>query len=43
MAENITYKRKININELPNEIPDFTSTYEPKESIIKKWIINWIL
>ncbi len=43
MAENITKQRKININELPNEIPDFSSTYEPKESIIKKWIINWIL
>ena len=41
---NITLKqRKIDINELPSEIPDFTSSFEPKDSIIKKWIINWIL
>lgn len=36
-------QRKININELPSEIPDFTSSFEPKDSLIKKWIINWIL
>ncbi len=36
-------QRKIMINELPSEIPDFLSTYEPKDSIIKKWIIDWIL
>ncbi len=35
-------QRKININELPSEIPDFSSSYEPKDSIIKKWIISWI-
>ncbi len=40
---NISEQRRININEFPAEIPDFTSTYEPKDSIIKKWIINWIL
>lgn len=36
-------QRKININELPVEIPDFTSNYEPKDSIIKKWMMDWIL
>lgn len=36
-------QRKININELPSEIPDFTASFEPKDSLIKKWIINWIL
>lgn len=36
-------QRKINISELPREIPDFTSSFEPKDSVIKKWIINWIL
>ena len=43
MPLNIENQRKIDINELPKEIPDFTSTYEPKDSLIKKWIINWIL
>ena len=36
-------QRKISINELPAEIPDFTASFEPKDSLIKKWIINWIL
>ena len=36
-------QRKININELPSEIPDFTASFGPKDSLIKKWIINWIL
>ena len=43
MSNKIEEQRRISINELPIEIPDFTSTYEPKDSIIKKWIINWIL
>ncbi len=43
MPINIDNQRKIDINELPKEIPDFLSSYEPKESLIKKWIINWIL
>ncbi len=43
MTNNIKDQRKINISELPLEVPDFTSTFEPKDSIIKKWIINWIL
>ena len=36
-------QRRICVSELPNEIPDFSSTYEPKDSLIKKWIMNWIL
>ena len=36
-------QRKIQINELPTELPDFNSTYEPKDYLVKKWIINWIL
>ncbi|MBQ4123763.1 GntR family transcriptional regulator [bacterium] len=36
-------QRKININELPRELPDFSASFEPKDSIIKKWITNWIL
>lgn len=36
-------QRKISINELPVEIPDFSSGYEPKDFVIKKWITNWIL
>lgn len=43
MSNIASKQRKIDINELPTEIPDFTSTFEPKDSIIKKWIINWIL
>lgn len=43
MQEVISERRKINIQELPTEIPDFNSSFEPKESLIKKWIINWIL
>ena len=43
MTSLIDNQRKININELPAQIPNFSSTFEPKDSIIKKWIINWIL
>lgn len=43
MSNIINKQRKIEINELPKEIPDFSSTFEPKDSVIKKWIINWIL
>ena len=36
-------QKKIEISDLPEQIPDFSSSYEPKDSLIKKWIINWIL
>ena len=42
MTNLIENQRKINISELPQDIPDFTSSFEPKESLVKKWIINWI-
>lgn len=43
MEEIIKEQRKIQVDELPKELPDFTSTFEPKDSLIKKWIMNWIL
>ena len=43
MQDITNLQRKIQINELPKELPDFTSTFEPKDSLIKKWIMNWIL
>ncbi len=43
MVDVLSKQRMINVSELPSEIPDFTSSYEPKDSLIKKWIINWIL
>lgn len=42
MPNSVKEQRKISVSELPREIPDFTSTFESKDSIIKKWIINWI-
>lgn len=42
MSNFVEEQRKISINELPREIPDFTASYEPKESLVKKWIMNWI-
>ena len=43
MPEIKTQQRKINIDELPEQIPDFSSSYEPKDFIVKKWLTNWIL
>ena len=42
MSDTNIEQRKIQIDELPAEIPNFSSTFESKDSIIKKWIINWI-
>ncbi len=42
MSQTISEQRKIDVKELPVEIPDFSSTFEPKDSLIKKWLINWI-
>ena len=42
MPKTILEQRRISVSELPGEIPDFTTSYEPKDSVIKKWIINWI-
>ncbi len=36
-------QRKININEFPSKIPDFSESFESKDTIVKKWIKDWIL
>lgn len=36
-------QRRINISELPKDIPDFSCSYEPKQSLVKKWLLGWIL
>lgn len=43
MSDIVKEKRKINISEFPKELPQFNSSYEPKESLIKKWLTKWIL
>ncbi len=43
MNNNTLEQRQIEISELPKELPDFNSAFEPKDSLIKKWIINWII
>ncbi len=35
--------KRIEINELPKEIPNFKNTFESKDSIIKKWLSDWIV
>lgn len=35
--------KRINITELPKEIPNFKNTFESKDSIIKKWLTDWIV
>ena len=42
MTNLLQEQRKITISELPTEKPDFTASFEPKESLVKKWIMNWI-
>lgn len=43
MSDTSLKQRKITINEMPSEIPDFEQSFESKDSLIKKWITNWIL
>ena len=43
MTDALLKHRKIQISELPDKLPDFNSNFEPKDSIIKKWITDWIL
>ncbi len=43
MSNIITEQRKISINEMPSEIPDFNSSFQTKDSLIKQWIMDWIL
>lgn len=35
--------KRIEINELPKEIPNFKNTFETKDSIVKKWLSDWII
>lgn len=42
MTDCVSKSRKIEINELPKQIPNFKETYESKDSLIKKWLIKWI-
>lgn len=34
--------RRIEISELPKEIPNFKNSFESKDSVIKKWLSDWI-
>lgn len=34
--------KRIEITELPKDIPNFKNTFESKDSIIKKWLTDWI-
>lgn len=34
--------KRIEISQLPKEIPNFKNIFESKDSVIKKWLIDWI-
>lgn len=34
--------KRIEISQLPKEIPDFKNSFDKKDSIIKNWLTNWI-
>lgn len=34
--------KRIDISQLPKEIPDFKNSLEAKDSVIKKWLTEWI-
>lgn len=34
--------KRIDITELPKEIPNFKNSFESKDSVIKKWLSDWI-
>ncbi len=34
--------KKIDFQTLPKKIPDFKNTFESKDNIVKKWLIDWI-
>lgn len=34
--------KRIEITELPKEIPNFKNSFESKDSVIKKWLTDWI-
>lgn len=35
--------KRIEISELPKELPNFKNSFESKDSIIKKWLTDWIM
>lgn len=35
--------KRIDINELPKEIPNFKTSFESKDSVIRKWLTDWII
>ncbi len=35
--------KRIELNELPKEIPNFKNSFESKDSIIRKWLTDWIV
>lgn len=35
--------KRIDINDLPKEIPNFKNSFESKDSIIRKWLTDWIV
>lgn len=43
MIQTINEQRKITVDDLPSELPVLNACGEPKESVIKKWLMNWIL
>lgn len=42
MPNILQQQRRITLDELPVELPDFKSSYESKDSLIKKWFIKWL-
>lgn len=34
--------KRIEISQLPKELPNFKNSFESKDTIIKKWLTNWI-
>lgn len=34
--------KRIEISQLPKEIPNFKNSFESKDSVIKKWLTDWI-
>lgn len=49
MKDNKTFEKveknelkRIEINQLPKEIPNFKNSFESKDSVIKKWLTDWI-
>lgn len=41
-ADSNNENRKIEISELPKHLPNFKDSYESKDVLIEKWVIDWI-